>query len=161
MPKESELDFEWDEDKAIINLGKHKGGFGEAKTAFDDPLAITIEDPDHSEEERFIDIGVSAKGKVLVVVYTERKPKLRIIAKQPVWSEECMKKANEKNDEMRAEYDFSGGVRGKHYKRYHQGHTVTINKSDGSVVVQKFERKDFTVKLESDVREYFFLTMKR
>lgn len=56
---------------------------------------------------------------------------------------------------MRAEYDFSGGVRGKHYKLYRQGHTVTIHKSDDSIAVQKFERKDFIVKLEPDVREYF------
>lgn len=80
MPKESDLNFEWDEDKAQINFRKHKVSFDEAKTVFNDPLSITIEDPDHSEEERFIDIGVSAKGKVLIVAYTERKSKLRIIS---------------------------------------------------------------------------------
>lgn len=73
--------YEWDEDKAKENLHKHKIDFKEAETVFDDPLSITVDDPDHSEEEeRFIDIGISNKKRVLVVVYTERRKKIRIIS---------------------------------------------------------------------------------
>jgi uncharacterized protein len=75
------LTFEWDVQKAQENLSKHKVSFDEAKTVFFDPLAITILDPDHSvNEERFIDIGSSAYGQILVVVYTERGSKIRLIS---------------------------------------------------------------------------------
>ena len=57
--------------------------------------------------------------------------------------------------EMRAEYDFSGGVRGKHAAAYHQGHTVTIHKKDGTTVVQNFKLEEGAVVLAPDVREYF------
>ena len=73
--------FEWDEEKAEINSKKHKTSFEEAKSVFGDPFAITIDDPDHSkEEQRYLDIGKSASGKLLVVVYTERGKKTRIIS---------------------------------------------------------------------------------
>ncbi len=56
---------------------------------------------------------------------------------------------------MRAEYDFSGGVHGKHAAAYHQGHTVTIHKKDGTTIVQNFKLEEGAVILEPDVREYF------
>ena len=75
------IPFEWDEEKAEINLKKHKVGFEEAKSVFGDPFSITVDDPDHSkEEQRFIDIGKSISGIFLVVVYTERGNKIRIIS---------------------------------------------------------------------------------
>ena len=75
------IPFEWDEEKAEINLKKHKVGFEEAKSVFGDPFSITVDDPDHSkEEQRFIDIGKSVSGIFLVVVYTERGNKIRIIS---------------------------------------------------------------------------------
>jgi uncharacterized DUF497 family protein len=74
------LTFEWDEEKAATNLKKHQVSFEEAKTIFNDPVSITIPDPDHSiDEERYIDIGLSSKGQVLVVVYTERGENIRLI----------------------------------------------------------------------------------
>jgi hypothetical protein len=74
------LVFEWDENKAQSNLVKHGVAFEEAKTVFNDPFAITIPDPDHSqEEERWVDIGFSSKGRLLVVWYTERVNHMRII----------------------------------------------------------------------------------
>jgi hypothetical protein len=74
-------EFEWDEKKDRINQRKHGVSFEEAKTVFNDPLAITIDDPDHSETEfRFIDLGVSSDGRVLVVSYTERSGRLRLIS---------------------------------------------------------------------------------
>ncbi len=75
------FNFEWDEEKAKANFKKHKVSFDEAITVFSDPLSITIPDPDHSiDEERYIDIGTSDKGRVLVVVYTERGANIRIIS---------------------------------------------------------------------------------
>ena len=57
--------------------------------------------------------------------------------------------------EMRPEYDFSGGVRGKHADQYQRGHTVKIRKTDGTTVVQHFQLEDGAVMLAPDVREYF------
>ena len=72
--------FEWDKRKAETNLRKHGLSFEEAQTVFTDPLAITLPDPDHSEgEERFIDIGMSDNRRVLVVGYTERGMRIRLI----------------------------------------------------------------------------------
>ena len=68
-----------------------------------------------------------------------------------------MSEGNENNidDEMRPEYDFSEGVRGKHYQAYRQGHTVKIHQPDGNLLVQHFTLEDGAVFLEPDVREYF------
>ncbi len=75
-----ELSFEWDEEKANANLRKHGISFDEAATIFLDPFSITIPDADHSIDElRYVDIGSSKKGRVLVVVYTERGARIRII----------------------------------------------------------------------------------
>ncbi len=83
------LNFEWDEEKAKANLQKHKVSFDEAITVFIDPFSITIPDPDHSvEEQRYIDIGRSDKGHVLVVVYTERGQNIRIISCRKATSSE-------------------------------------------------------------------------
>jgi len=60
------LEFEWNADKARQNVKKHGVSFEEASTVFGDPLALTIEDPQHSEEE--------------VVVSTDRGQKIRIIS---------------------------------------------------------------------------------
>lgn len=76
------LAFEWDQKKAEENRRKHRVDFDEAKTVFADPLSLTIEDPEHSADEcRYVDIGLSARRRLLVVVYTERRPnKIRIIS---------------------------------------------------------------------------------
>jgi uncharacterized DUF497 family protein len=75
------LTFEWDEVKAMTNLKKHKVSFEEGKTVFNDPRLVTIADFDNSEvEERFINIGLSAKGRILVLIHTERKGRIRIIS---------------------------------------------------------------------------------
>lgn len=75
------LNFEWDENKAKSNLAKHGVSFDEASTVFGDSLSLTISDPDHSQiEDRFIIIGSSHSGKLLVVVHTERGDNIRIIS---------------------------------------------------------------------------------
>jgi uncharacterized DUF497 family protein len=73
--------FEWDEEKAQANLQNHGVTFEEAESVFDDPLSITIPDPEHSMgEDRFIDIGQSSEKRMLVVVYTERRNRTRLIS---------------------------------------------------------------------------------
>ena len=75
------LEFEWDPAKAEANLKEHGISFDEATTIFRDTLSITISDPDHSDyEDRFVDIGMSHRMQLLVVSYTERKDKIRIIS---------------------------------------------------------------------------------
>jgi len=56
---------------------------------------------------------------------------------------------------MRPEYDFSGGVRGKHHKAYTRGHTVKVQKEDGSATIHHYTLEDGAVLLAPDVREYF------
>jgi uncharacterized DUF497 family protein len=75
------LDFEWDEKKAKKNLKKHHVSFDEAATIFADPLSVTIDDPQHSQDEdRFITLGESHRRRLLVVVFTERGDRIRIIS---------------------------------------------------------------------------------
>ena len=74
------LHFDWDPGKADSNAKKHGVTFAEAATAFGDPLSITIPDPDHSiGEARFILLGVSFQGRLVVVVHTEAHDSIRII----------------------------------------------------------------------------------
>lgn len=73
--------FEWDATKARRNLRKHGVSFEEAKSVFLDPLSVTVADPAQTViEDRFVDIGTSAQGRVLVVVYTERGSSIRLIS---------------------------------------------------------------------------------
>ena len=65
--------FEWDSRKAVSNEDKHGVSFEEAATVFADPMALTIFDPDHSErDDRWITMGLSRKGRLLIVVHTFR-----------------------------------------------------------------------------------------
>ncbi len=63
--------FEWDPQKAVTNLQKHKVSFEEGATVFKDPHAVSIFDPDHShKEDRWITLGFSGNGRLLVVMHT-------------------------------------------------------------------------------------------
>jgi len=74
------LQFIWDRSKAAANLRKHGVDFTEAATAFGDPLSITILDPDHSiGEERWLLVGQSSAGRLLVVAHTDRCNEIRLI----------------------------------------------------------------------------------
>ena len=67
-----------------------------------------------------------------------------------------MKKKNKEDEKiMRNEYDFSKGMRGKHYKAYREGHTVVINKDDGTQSIQYFKEEDGAVMLDPDLRVHF------
>ena len=56
---------------------------------------------------------------------------------------------------MRDEYDFSKGVRGKHYKAYREGHTVIIHKDDGTKSIQYFKEEDGAIMLDPDIKIHF------
>lgn len=74
------MELEWDADKARANAAKHRVTFEEAATVFADPLELTIPDPNQSiEEDRYVSVGTSAAGRLLVVGYTERGSKIRVI----------------------------------------------------------------------------------
>ena len=73
--------FEWDLNKAQLNISKHGVTFEEATTIFGDPLSLTSSDPDNSQDEtRFVSIGVSTDSKTIVVVHTDREDATRIIS---------------------------------------------------------------------------------
>ena len=75
------MQFEWDRNKAIASRLKHRVSFDEAVTVFYDPLAATVDDPDHSVgERRFITVGYSVRDRLLVVSHSERQGVLRIIS---------------------------------------------------------------------------------
>lgn len=78
------LVFQWDKDKANSNARKHGVSFLEAAWAFADPFSLTIPDPDHSiGEERFILLGETPGGRLLVVVHTETDDTIRIVSARP------------------------------------------------------------------------------
>ncbi|HYG82138.1 MAG TPA: BrnT family toxin [Pyrinomonadaceae bacterium] len=82
-PEESpdRIDVVWDEVKHGSNRAEHDISFHEAAAVFSDPLAAVIDDPDHSfDERRFLIVGESGAGHLLVVSYTERGGKIRIIS---------------------------------------------------------------------------------
>lgn len=75
------MEFEWDKGKAESNLIKHGVSFDDAQTVFKDPLYIDFYDPDHSEDEdRYLIIGESSRGRLLIVSYIERGNNTRIIS---------------------------------------------------------------------------------
>ena len=83
------MNFSYDPKKAASNLRKHGVSFEEAVTVFGDPLTLTIPDPEHSVgEERFLTLGQSAAGRVLIVSHTEIEEDIRIINARPATSRE-------------------------------------------------------------------------
>ena len=83
------LEFEWDACKAVENLKNHRVSFEEAKSVFNDPLLLTFPDPEHSEHEyRSINIGISSHARVLLVVFTDRRGKVRVISSRKATAKE-------------------------------------------------------------------------
>lgn len=75
------LKFEWDREKAAANARKHGVSFEEAASIFGDPLALTFDDPDHSRGEvRFLTFGMGHRQRLLAVIHSERRGKIRIIS---------------------------------------------------------------------------------
>jgi|ERR671933_2594125 uncharacterized DUF497 family protein len=134
------MNFEWDENKAARNLSKHRVSFEEAKTVFDDSLYVDFYDPDHSEdEERYLIVGESNRGRLLIVSYTERGDVIRLISAREVTRAEreaYEEVKSEMEDELRSEYDLK---------------SLRVRKLGSG-------RKSFggtTVRLEPDVAEMF------
>ena len=90
------MDFEWDNNKAKRNLKKHGIKFSDAATVFGDPFELTINDPEYSiGEYRFLSIGKSEQGQLLVVSYTEEEENhIRIISARLATKEELKKYEN-------------------------------------------------------------------
>lgn len=95
------LRFEWDVGKARTNLAKHGLTFEEARTVFGDPLSLTIGDPEHAgeREARFLIVGLSTGGRLVVVSHVERGDTIRIISARPAGRRE--KKAYEEGQDDR------------------------------------------------------------
>lgn len=75
------MECAWDPGKAAANLAGHGVSFEEAATVFDDSLATTVHDPDHSdgEEDRWLTTGLSIAGRLVIVWHTDREVVVRII----------------------------------------------------------------------------------
>lgn len=79
------MDFEWDPKKAAANEQKHGVTFEEATEVFADDYSSTVADPDHSaEEERSLIFGVTTSGRYLVVSFTDRDDRIRIVNARPM-----------------------------------------------------------------------------
>jgi uncharacterized DUF497 family protein len=75
------MEIEWDSEKATSNLQKHGVSFEEASTALLDPLALAQEDATSEGEPRWVLIGMSARARLLTVIYTLRRPdRIRLIS---------------------------------------------------------------------------------
>ena len=84
------IKFEWDPQKAATNLRGHQVSFDEAATVFEDLLLITFVDEEHSvDEERYITIGMSKHGRLLVIAHTDRDGRVRIISARDATKKEA------------------------------------------------------------------------
>lgn len=131
------IEFEWDPNKAEKNI--KKVSFNEAATVFGDPLSMTFYDPDHSiDEDRYITVGLSRPGKLLVVSHADRGERIRIISARKATHRERKNTVDtEFDDELRAEYDLSqlqGGIRGKYVQRYNKGTNLVLLAPDVAAV---------------------------
>lgn len=81
------VECEWDGEKASANLRKHGVDFADAATVLHDEMAITIQD-DSGQEPRSVTVGASATGAVLVLVYTWRRDRVRLISARPATKRE-------------------------------------------------------------------------
>ena len=86
------LTFEWDLTKALENERNHRVSFAEASTSFGDVMSLTEHDPGHSgPEDRYVLLGLSSTGRLLVVVHTERGDNIRLISARPANRREAAK----------------------------------------------------------------------
>lgn len=84
----TQMEAEWDPAKAKANLRKHRIRFADAVTALEDARAISVRD-ESAEEERWISMGMDSLGRVLVVVYTWRGERVRLISARPATRREA------------------------------------------------------------------------
>lgn len=94
--------FEWDPGKAHDNRRKHKVSFDEAATVFKDSEALSIFDPDHSEnEDRWITMGISGKGRLLIVIHTFREESKENITIRIISSRKATKQESKTYGELK------------------------------------------------------------
>lgn len=74
------MDVNWDPAKEKANVHKHGVSFSDAEAVLWDPYALTMEDPDAENEQRFVSLGTDSLGRVLVVVYTYEKDNIRLVS---------------------------------------------------------------------------------
>jgi uncharacterized DUF497 family protein len=80
--------LKFDPEKAAANLRKHGVALSDAVGVLEDPLAVTVDDPDAEGERRFVTIGLGSASELLVVVWTERDDEYRVIsARRPTRKE--------------------------------------------------------------------------
>jgi uncharacterized DUF497 family protein len=82
------VDFAWDARKAAANLRKHGVDFADAALALEDEWAVTRVDSGSEGEERFVTVGCDPSGQLLVVVYTWRGERIRLISARPATGRE-------------------------------------------------------------------------
>ena len=100
--------FEWNSAQAKTNLAKHEVSFEEASTVFDDPMFITVGDDEHpQDEQRYITIGLSKDGQLLMVAHTERDNRIRIIGARKATANEKNSTPKQDDYELKEEYDLS------------------------------------------------------
>jgi uncharacterized protein len=96
------MQFEWDAEKATANARKHRVTFEEEETVFRDPFSLTFLDPDHQHgEHRYIEIGLSARGRLLIVSYTERQGRIRLISSRMATRKERRRYEEAEDDRTR------------------------------------------------------------
>ena len=76
----AQVEFEWDPKKAKLNARKHGVMFADAVSVFDDDRALTASESSVEDEERLVTLGADLFGRILVVVYTWRRDRTRIIS---------------------------------------------------------------------------------
>jgi uncharacterized DUF497 family protein len=126
------VEFEWDPEKEQANMQKHGVDFTEAATVFGDPLELTISDPDHSIGEcRFLSMGTHYATACLLyhILSVRTVSALSVLGRHPQRNGGSMSQKDDQ-DTMREEYNFSGGVRGKHYEAYRQGTNLVLLEPD-------------------------------
>ena len=84
----SSVEYEWDEKKAAANLHKHGVDFADVALALEDELAFTMRELYSGDEERFVTLGRAPQGRLLVVVYTWRRDRIRLISARETTSKE-------------------------------------------------------------------------
>lgn len=132
-----EIEFVWHSAKAASNLKKHGVSFPEASTIFGDKKHVVVPDREHSwDEVRSLAIGMSDQRRLIIMCFTERDDRVRIIS--AVWrnaGKGGSMKAQMSNDEkrLRAQFNFSKAERGRFYERYKKGHTITLLSEDAEI----------------------------
>ena len=82
------MGYQWDPNKAAINLRSHEVDFADAVGVFEDEWALTIDEQEGGGEQRFVSLGMDFLGRVLIVVYTYRGDDIRLISARPATKKE-------------------------------------------------------------------------